>query len=177
MNAIATFGVPTDLQALAPSSLEFDQICITEATFDFCIVEVSTNDGLNWTELARYDQSADPGWEDNVADPTDWRHVSLNLAAYGGQQLLIRFRLQSDQLLQLDGWYVDNLHLEGCGAVPALVQRFDATGEAGGVRLHLDLSEESPGAKAVVYRGLSADQGSRVVLTPDPLPVDGTSFE
>jgi hypothetical protein len=74
-------------------------------------VEISTNDGASWTELARYDQSADPGWEDNVADPTDWRHEVLTLDNYANQQVRIRFRLQSDQLLELDGWYVDNVQM------------------------------------------------------------------
>lgn len=107
VNAIAEFGVPTDLATGA--QLEWDQICITEATFDFCVVEITNDDGQSWTELARYDQSFDPGWADNVADPTDWRHVSLPLDDYVHQEVRIRFRLESDSNLELDGWYVDNL--------------------------------------------------------------------
>ncbi len=119
LNAIAEFGVPAILSA--DTSLEWDQICITEATFDFCIVEITANDGLSWTELARYDQSYDPGWEDNVADPTDWRHASIGLGAYSGQEVRIRFRLQSDANLEFDGWYVDNVQLSdpGCLTVSA----------------------------------------------------------
>lgn len=115
--AIAQFGVPANLRAGA--TLEWDQICITEAAFDFCIVEISTDDGSSWTELARYDQASDPGWGDNVADPTDWRHASLDLSAYAGQQAVMRFRLQSDMLLELDGWYVDNVAFSnpGCEVV------------------------------------------------------------
>ena len=57
----------------------------------------------------------DPGWSDMSADPTDWRHVDLDLSAYNGQHVLIRFRLQSDSLLEFDGWYVDNVQVTGCG--------------------------------------------------------------
>jgi len=107
VNAIAEFAVPARLRRGA--RLEWDQICITEEAFDFCIVEISSDDGVTWTELARYDQSADPRWEDFVAEPGDWRHESIDLSDYVNQLVLVRFRLQSDQLLELDGWYVDNV--------------------------------------------------------------------
>ena len=114
VNAIAVFAVPATLVAGA-SHLSFDHICITENDFDYGIVEASNDDGLSWTELARYDQGDDAGWGDNVADPTDWRHVDLPLPfAFNGQAVLIRFRLQSDQLIELDGWYVDNVRVAGC---------------------------------------------------------------
>jgi len=109
----ATFLVPTRLPS--GSLLTFDQICITEhcegTPCDICVVEISTDDGLNWTELARYDQASDPAWADNVADPTDWRPASIPLDAYAGRTAKIRFRLQSDPLLALDGWYVDNVRI------------------------------------------------------------------
>ena len=112
-NAIATFGLPS---VLVPGAvLRWDQICITEhctpTPCDVCIVEVSGDGGGSWTEIARYDQASDPGWTDNVADPTDWRPAEASLSAFAGQQVLIRFRLQSDPLLELDGWYVDNVRV------------------------------------------------------------------
>jgi hypothetical protein len=109
MNAVAEFAVPSLLRA--HSRLEWDQICITEATYDFCIVEISDDGGASWTELARYDQTSDPGWGDNVADPTDWRHASIDLQNYSNRQVAIRFRLQSDANLEFDGWYVDNVQV------------------------------------------------------------------
>jgi hypothetical protein len=109
VNAIAEFGIPAVI--VPGATLEWDQICITEATFDFCIVEVSTDDGSRWTELARYDMSSDPRWADNVAEPGDWRHESIDLTPYANQMIVMRFRLQSDQLLDFDGWYVDNVQL------------------------------------------------------------------
>ncbi len=109
LNAVAEFAVPTRLRGL--STLQWDQICITEAGYDYCIVEISTDGGGTWTELARYDQTSDPRWEDFVAEPTDWRHESIDLSAYTDDLVHIRFRLQSDQNLEFDGWYVDNVQV------------------------------------------------------------------
>jgi hypothetical protein len=115
VNAIAVWAVPTAL--LGDSHLVWDQICITEDDFDFCIVEISNDGGASWNELARYDMGDDPGWGDNVADPTDWRHEDIDLIGYNGDRVLIRFRLQSDANLEFDGWYVDNVRLVGCTAL------------------------------------------------------------
>ena len=121
VNAVALFSVPSRLTT--GTMLRWDQICITEhcegTPCDVCIVEVSADDGATWTEVARYDQASDPAWTDNVADPTDWRPAFVELGAWAGRQILVRFRLQSDQLLELDGWYVDNLRVStsSCEAV------------------------------------------------------------
>ncbi len=121
VNANAVFGIPSNLTT--GLFLRWDQICITEhcegTPCDVCIVEVSTNDGGSWTEVARFDQASDPAWADNVADPTDWRPAEVSLLPFAGQQALVRFRLQSDQLLELDGWYVDNVRvaMASCEAV------------------------------------------------------------
>ena len=118
-NSIAEFGLPAKLRA--HSTLEWDQICITEATYDFCIVEISADDGATWTELARYDQAADPRWEDFVAEPGDWRHESISLEGYSNQEVVVRFRLESDTNLEFDGWYVDNVTIADPGCLTVSV--------------------------------------------------------
>jgi hypothetical protein len=106
--------VPANLIAY-DTVLRWDQICVTEhcepTPCDVCIVELTRDDGATWIELARFDQASDPAWADNVADPTDWRPAQVNLSPYVGMQVRIRFRLQSDPLLELDGWYVDNVRV------------------------------------------------------------------
>jgi flagellar hook capping protein FlgD len=116
VNAIAVFGVPVRLPA--GSSLEYDQICATEVGFDYCIVEVSADKGASWTELARYDQGSDPAWASGVADPSQYRHATLSLAGFANQLVLVRFRLESDELLQFDGWFVDNVHINDANCTP-----------------------------------------------------------
>ncbi|HEX7879020.1 MAG TPA: lamin tail domain-containing protein [Candidatus Eisenbacteria bacterium] len=117
------------------SRLLFDHICITEhcepVPCDFGAVEISTDEGQNWTELARYDQASDPGWADNAADPTDWRPADISLNAYTGQTVLVRFRVQTDPLTELDGWYLDNVRInEGDCTIAAVPP-------AGGIRTEL----------------------------------------
>jgi hypothetical protein len=109
--------------ALPPGSrLEYDQICDTEQGFDFCIVEVSADKGATWSELARFDMGSDPAWGNGVADPTAYRHASLDLSAFARKVVLVRFRLQSDELIAYDGWYVDNVHINdaNCTAVASV---------------------------------------------------------
>ncbi len=119
LNTIATFGVPVDLPP--GSTLDFDQICITEAGFDYGIVELSRDNGQSWIELARYDESLNPEWADLVAGPSDWKHASLDLSAYAYHRVLVRFRLMSDSNLEHDGWYVDNLAINAAGCTRVAV--------------------------------------------------------
>ncbi len=44
-------------------------------------------------------------------------------------------------------------------------------------RLVLDLTQESPGATAQVFRSRSDDFATRELITPEPLPIQGTHFE
>ncbi len=120
-NAIATFGVPSDIYLPVGATLEWDQICITEhcspEACDRCLVEISDDGGASWITLASYDEASDPAWSDRVADPGDWRHASLDLSAYKNKRVLVRFRLESDANLEFDGWYVDNVSVQGCTPV------------------------------------------------------------
>jgi Immune inhibitor A-like, MAM domain/FlgD Ig-like domain len=103
----ASIIVPVELTAWP--TLEFDQICITEATYDFGIVEVSSDFGATWTELARYDMDDYPQWNDGTADPGDWVHTVLDLNPWVGKKVRVRFRLLTDGYVNEDGWYLDNI--------------------------------------------------------------------
>ncbi len=120
-NAIAVFGVPADVILAGYATLEFDHICITEhCTPEPCdrgLVEVSDDDGGSWSTLAAYDAGSDPAWSDNVANPEDWRHASLDLSAFHGKRINVRFRLESDANLEFDGWYLDNVQIAACPPV------------------------------------------------------------
>ena len=103
----AAMVVPTELTGY--TTLQFDQICITEDDFDFGIVEISTDFGARWTELARYDMGDHPGWSDGSASAADWVHESIDLSPYVGKKVRVRFRLVSDGGVTFDGWYLDNI--------------------------------------------------------------------
>lgn len=116
---------------LSLPKLEFDHICITEAGYDFGYVEISTDFGNHWTQLAAYDMGDHPEWSDGTADPGDWIHETINLLDYVGQTVRVRFRLVSDQYVTEDGWYIDDVHF----SEPDCVLLTDvADGDAGGRR-------------------------------------------
>ncbi len=109
LNISARVLAPVDVQIV--STLEFDHICITESTFDFGIVEISADNGGNWTELARSDMDDHPGGADGVPDAGDWVHESFLLDDYLGEKVLVRFRLETDLFVEEDGWYIDNIQV------------------------------------------------------------------
>lgn len=90
-----------------------------EANWDFARVEVSTNNGSTWGSLrGRYTRL---GSGDHPAQPdtaygydgtrTTWLEEEMDLAAYVGRVIKLRFRLTSDGSLQKDGFYVDDIRL------------------------------------------------------------------
>ena len=119
-NTSAALIVPAELTAYP--TLEFDHICITEDDFDFGIVEISTDFGTHWTELASYDMGDHPGWSDGSPSASDWVHESIDLNPYVGKKVRIRFRLITDASVVEDGWYVDNVTISNpeCRSVTAV---------------------------------------------------------
>lgn len=128
ISSSAVFSEPIALQAGSGASIKFNHICITEhceppaAVCDSGILELSIDGGTNWDELQRWDMASDAAWGDGVANPGDWRAVDHDISSYEGQTVIVRLRLESDQLLSFDGWYIDNFRIEGCTATPTARQ-------------------------------------------------------
>lgn len=74
----------------------------TEAGYDFCLVEVSSNNGATWQQAASYNGTM-----------TTWTQVILDITQYaaGSSQVKVRFRLTADAGQVADGWYVDDVKL------------------------------------------------------------------
>jgi hypothetical protein len=73
----------------------------TESGYDYCLVEVSTNGGGSWTQVASYDGLV-----------PSWREETIDLDSYVGTSTFkVRFVLDSDGWVQKDGWYVDDVHV------------------------------------------------------------------
>ncbi len=96
-----------DLSGYQSILLNYWQICDTEATYDFCIVEVSANNGSTWQEVTRFDGSH-----------TAWEEINLPLPMLDDQAAAkIRFRFTSDVSLVEDGWHVDDIQVIGSSTV------------------------------------------------------------
>ncbi|MDH3524741.1 MAG: immune inhibitor A, partial [Acidobacteriota bacterium] len=98
--------------------------------FDGAVVEVSTNGGGSWIRLEAelltdpYDGTVssccsnpiagDEAW---CADPQDWFESIVDLDAFAGQLVQLRFRLATDSSVSHEGWYVDDVEIQSCGNV------------------------------------------------------------
>lgn len=95
-----------DLSGLSAASLQFAHWYSIERNWDYGYVEIST-DGTSWTELARYTAPGTGG------QPVGWEQPLIDLTAYVGQTVHIRFRLQSDSSVNYAGWYIDDVSVAG----------------------------------------------------------------
>jgi PKD repeat protein len=94
-----------DLTDITGVTLSYWQICDTEAGYDYCRVEVSTNGGGSWTQVAIFDG---PG--------SDWEEITLALPMLDNESDgRLRFRFTSDSSVTADGWHVDDVRLYWTG--------------------------------------------------------------
>lgn len=89
-----------DLSNVKGPRLLFDMKLDTEANYDFVHLEVSEN-GADWAELGKFDGFS------------DWKKHNLDLGAYEGKQIQVRFRLTSDGSISKDGVSIDNVLIAG----------------------------------------------------------------
>ncbi len=94
-----TLANAIDLSSADGAELSFWHRYDTESGYDYCYVEVSTNNGSSWTDVATYDGSQ-----------STWTEETIDLTSYvGTSQFKIRFLLDSDGYIERDGWYVDDV--------------------------------------------------------------------
>jgi len=92
-----------DFSGLQLMELRFSHHYVTEATYDFCHVEVSSDGGSTWTEVEVYD-----------GDSGGWKDTMIDLSALDGvERARIRFRITSDGSLTKDGWHIDDIVVRG----------------------------------------------------------------
>jgi carboxypeptidase T len=113
----ATTVSPINLPAGA--TLSFWHSYEIESNYDYGYVRVST-DQSSWNTVATYDGYA-----------TSWAQVEVNLDAYAGQTVWIRFEFDTDYSVTYDGWYIDDVSVSGVGSTnllppaPALLDPLD----------------------------------------------------
>jgi subtilisin-like proprotein convertase family protein len=110
--------------ASAFNELRFTHRYQSENNFDGGVVEISTNNGGSWTDLGPHIiQNGYNGTLSNAfANPIGGRPAFtgtaagfvttiVNLNAFSGQNVKIRFRFGSDNLVAATGWFVDDILL------------------------------------------------------------------
>jgi len=104
-------------------TLSFDTQYDIEEGWDFGFIQVSTDGGQTWTSLANayttdvHDPSAHPKVVENLPGLSGhsggWINMSFDLGGYAGQDILVAFRYVTDWAFTEDGWFVDNVYVDG----------------------------------------------------------------
>nr|WP_276316359.1 S8 family serine peptidase [Paenibacillus artemisiicola] len=133
-----------------------------ESGYDYGRFEITTDGGATWTELASFNGSS----YDN-----QWELFGYDLAPYAHQQVRFRFHLQSDSIVNMAGWYVDNFKVVGTSAPPAITQANHVSDGAPAPKAHITKPMYEP--KATTKEQSGAVQPSE---TPQPtsLPASAT---
>jgi hypothetical protein len=113
---LGNYNNNTDVSAVIPPvqiganyGLTFQHIALIR-TPDIGRVEATT-DYINYTPLGTFVYSSHRGWGDLHADSGDWYKEIIDLSAFSGQAVSIRFRLITDGTNVADGWYLDDISI------------------------------------------------------------------
>jgi hypothetical protein len=124
---------PTMHVGTTPLSISFAHRFAFEAgNWDGGVVEISTNGGLNWTDIGagayngttRADTSAPigasrPAFVNRMTGWPNFANVTLNLGtAYANQDVKIRFRIGADESTGNPGWDIDDISVIGITNTP-----------------------------------------------------------
>jgi hypothetical protein len=128
-----------DLTSLQSATLDYYIWLDTEKDLDYGYVEASTDNGATWDTLqGSYTSTNNPngtnfgngysGRSSDMpgADQDGWLHETLDLSAYAGKQVLVRFEYITD-----DGYNADGIALDDI-SVPELGWQDDAESDTGG---------------------------------------------
>lgn len=101
-NNSMTLSQSIDVSSSPVILLNFWHRYVTESGYDYCNVEVSSNNGTSWQKVKFYDGTQ-----------TTWTQQSIDITSYANSstQLKIRFTLKADVGVVADGWYIDDIKL------------------------------------------------------------------
>ena len=115
-NGSLTLATSIDLStASSPVLIFWHKMWLAYA--DYAYVEISTDGGFNWSTLTN--------WYHNQYFST-WTLSRLDLSAYVGMQIKIRFRLLETNINVADGWYIDMVEIRDANDEPTLPYPFSA---------------------------------------------------
>jgi len=100
-----------DLAGVSDVALTIAHSYDLESSFDFGIVEYSTDDGVTWSRARAF-----------TGSQSSFAPARILMPGLDGQpRARIRFHLTSDSVGTRDGWYVDNIRLIGRSGNPAVI--------------------------------------------------------
>jgi pimeloyl-ACP methyl ester carboxylesterase len=78
---------------------QFQEWLAIESEYDFGELQISNDNGANWTTLSRSHGSS------------DWRFIEAGLTHFAEQSILLRFQFISDESDSFDGWHIDDISI------------------------------------------------------------------
>ena len=139
-NLCVTLTTPAlELTTGETSTLSFWTVWDTEAGWDGGVIEISTDGGTNWSRLTPdggYPATINQGGTLCGVDEGDgaftgvghftWSPYTVDLSAYAGQSVEVRWLYRTDQAQTGEGWYVDDIALTHAQVPGACVVAPDA---------------------------------------------------
>ncbi|MBC6993970.1 M14 family zinc carboxypeptidase [Neolewinella lacunae] len=131
-NRSFTLAAPISLVGVSNPRLEFAAKWGLHTTTDYVRLQISTNGGSTWTNLSSAAMESIGGAPAFVRNER-WTHQVVDLSAYSGQSIRLRFLSVANSSLRSDGFYFDDFRVVGyAGINPATctdgIQNGDETG-------------------------------------------------
>lgn len=114
-----------DLTGLTAATLRFSAWYDMERDYDYAYVAVSTDDGRTWRTLpGRHTTESDPNGANYGRGYTgksgggssgQWVEDSVDLTAYAGRAVMLRFEMVTDDAYNGDGFCIDEVRIEEAG--------------------------------------------------------------
>jgi len=127
-----TLKNPVDLSGFKNPQLRFWTKYDIESNWDYGQVKISTDDGVTWIPLeGQYTEPGTGSFQPDgepVYDGTrlNWVLEDISLASYSSSQIKLRFELKSDEYINRDGWYVDDIAIVVYDILPVELTLFTA---------------------------------------------------
>ncbi|HLV45155.1 MAG TPA: hypothetical protein VKY39_09365, partial [Aggregatilineales bacterium] len=154
-----------DLSGVEAAALAYDVWFQIETLWDFAYLSVSADGGETWqivetphtTTEDPHGNSYGPAYTGSSADmpgasPDGWLAEEIDLSAYAGQEILIRFEMLTDDAVNQPGLAVDNICVEAIDWCDD-VESGDEGWEAAGFLRHNNVLEQHFSVTVVVPRG------------------------
>ena len=150
--------------------------------YDAGVVEISTDNGLTFEHINPEGGYPDVlhAWLDNETEPWPmdtpcfagtggWEEVAFDLAAYEGEEVIIRFHYGGDDNTDREGWYIDDITIT---AAPSSNEWFStappngvvAAGAATNIAVGLNATNMATGDRRAIRRLVSNDPFEPTVL-------------
>jgi len=159
-----------DLSGYFGARLEFQTKFELEQGFDYVYLDISTNGGGNWINLATF----------NGEDPNNdyvWHPFNADLGGFVEQSIRFRLTLESDGAYNVDGMYVDDFEVYGSNtdnSPPLIIHEGpdDRTSVPGAFNAVATITDVSGVESA--WLTYSVDGGNPEIANPDS--IDGSNY-